>query len=156
VKRIGADERAIVFQLGARERSALVQILDAYPVVPPAHQPLSKELKDPEVAECQRLLDEALAEQRAANKQHLQDWLATPERFQKTKSGYRFTLERADSEWLLQVLNDIRVGNWLRLGSPPEGGELMLRRLNSKRLPIWMAMHLSGYFQMTILQALEG
>jgi hypothetical protein len=155
MKRIGADEKAIVFRLGARERNVLVQILNAYPVVPPTHQPLSKELKDPEVAECQRLLDEALAEQRAENKRHLQGWLAAPERFQKTKSGYRFTLERADSEWLLQVLNDIRVGNWLRLGAP-EGGELMLRRLSSKGLPIWMAMHLSGYFQMTILEALEG
>jgi hypothetical protein len=155
VKRVGSDEKAIMFQLGARERNALVQILNAYPVVPPVHQALSKELKDPELAECQRLLDEALAEQRAANKRHLQGWLDAPERFQKTKSGYRFTLERGDSEWLLQVLNDIRVGNWLQLGAP-EGGELMLRRLNAKRLPIWMAMHLSGYFQMTILEALEG
>jgi hypothetical protein len=155
VKRVSADEKAIVFQLGTRERNALIQILQTYPVMPPAHQPLNRELNDPQMAEYQRLLDEALAEQRAVNKQHLHAWLAASERFQKIKAGYRFTLERGDSEWLLQVLNDIRVGNWLGLGSP-EGGELMLQHLNSKRLPVWMAMHMSGYFQMTILEALEG
>ena len=116
---------------------------------------MSKELKEPHVTEYQRLLDEALAEQRAANKRHLHAWLATPERFQKTRAGYRFTLERADSEWLLQVLNDIRVGHWLRLGSP-EAGELKPQNLDAKLLPAWLAMEMSGYFQMTILEALQN
>jgi hypothetical protein len=155
VKRVGADEKAIVFQLGSRERNALVQILRAYPVVPPAHQPLSKDLKDPQVAEYQRLLDEALAERRAANRKHLHAWLTASERFEKTESGFRFTLDRADSEWLLQVLNDVRVGNWLRLGSPAES-ELKPQHLGATLVASWMAMHLSGYFQMTILQALES
>lgn len=155
MKRVGADDLAIIFQLSTRERDALIQILQAYPVLPPAHQPVSKELKDSHVAEYQRLLDEALAEQRAANKRHLHAWLGAPERFQKTKAGYRFTLERADSEWLLQVLNDIRVGNWLRLGSP-EPGELQPQNLDPKLLPVWLAMEMSGYFQMTILEALES
>jgi hypothetical protein len=155
VKIVGANDESIIFQLSNRERETLIQILQAYPVVPPAHQPVSKELKNPHVTEFQHLLDEALAEQRAANKRHLDDWLAVPERFQKSKGGSRFTLERSDSEWLLQVLNDIRVGHWLRLGSP-EPGDLKPHKLGLKRLPTWLAMEMSGYFQMGILDALEN
>ena len=155
MKRVAADEKAITFQLSNRERDTLIQILQAYPVVPPAHQPVSKDLKNPHVTEFQHLLDEALAEQRTANKRHLDAWLAVPERFQKTKGAHRFTLERADNEWLLQVLNDIRVGHWLRLGSP-EPGDLKPHKLGLKRLPSWLAMEMSGYFQMSILEALEN
>lgn len=154
MKRAAADEKAITFQLSNREREVLIQILQAYPVVPPAHQPVSKELKNPHMAEFQHLLDEALAEQRAANKRHLDEWLAVPERFQKIKGGHRFKLERSDSEWLLQVLNDIRVGHWLRLGSP-EPCDLKPHKLGLKRLPMWLTMEMCGYFQMTILEALE-
>jgi hypothetical protein len=154
VKRVRADATSVVFQIAPREREALLEILQTYPVVPPAHQNVSR-TKDARAAECQRLLDEALAEQRAANKNHLQAWLATPGRFKETKSGYRFTLDRSDGDWLLQVLNDIRVGHWLRLGSP-ELGELKPENLDANLLPAWIAMELSGYFQMSILEALAA
>lgn len=154
MKRVSADDAAIVFQLSNRERAALVQILESYPVLPPAHRRLSKEMKEPRLADYQRLLDEALAEQRDANQRQLHAWLAEPARFQKSKTGCRMTMERADSEWLLQVLNDIRVGNWLRLGSP-ELGELNPRSLSPKLLPIWLMMEMSGYFQMSIMEALD-
>lgn len=155
MKRVGADEEAVIFQLSGRERDFLIKILQDYPVVPPAHQALSKELKDPRVKDYQRLLDEALAQQRAAHKSHLHAWLETPERFKKTRGGYRFSLERAESEWLLQVLNDIRVGNWLGLGSP-EALALNPENIESRLLPTWLAMQMSGHFQMTILEALES
>lgn len=122
MKRIGADEQALHFQLNERERDALVQILQTYPVVPPAHHAVSRQLKEAQVTEYQRLLDEALAEQRAANRQQLQAWLAAPGRFQQTKAWFALTLDRSDVEWLLQVLNDIRVGSWLLLGSPDFSG----------------------------------
>ncbi|HEY0550388.1 MAG TPA: hypothetical protein VGF13_12365 [Verrucomicrobiae bacterium] len=153
MKMVGANEQSIIFQLSNRERDALIKILQAYPVLPAAHQPVSRELKDSHLTDYQRLLDEALAEQRNANKRHLEEWLAPPERFHKTKSGCRFTLERADSEWLLQVLNDIRVGHWLRLGSP-DASVMKPENLDLKTIPIWLAMEMSGYFQMSILEAL--
>jgi hypothetical protein len=155
VKLVNVDDQAVIFQLSTRERDVMIQILQSYPVVLPAHQPVSKELNDPQVTEYQRLLDEALVEQRTTNKLHLQTWLATPERFKKTKAGYRFTLERADFEWLLQVLNDIRVGHWLLLGSPRDTG-IIPPDVAPSLMPRWMAMHLSGYFQMIILEALEN
>jgi hypothetical protein len=154
VKRVGADEQSIVFQLSGPERDALIHILQAYPVIPAAPYGVSKEVNDSQVIEFQRLLDEALAEQRGANKRHLDAWLASPDRFHKNKAGCRLTLERADSEWLLQVLNDIRVGHWLELGSP-EVGELKPAHLPQTAVPTWLAMEMSGYFQMSILEAFD-
>ena len=155
MKRVSADEQAVVFQLRAPEHDALLDILQTYPVVPPAHHSVSKKLNDEHTADYQHLLDEALAEQRTANQKQLHAWLSTTERFKKNKAGYRFTLERADSEWLLQVLNDIRVGHWLRLGSP-EPGELKPQHLDAQQLPAWLMMEMSGYFQMSVLEALES
>ena len=154
MKRVSADEQSVIFQLRAPEHDALLDILQTYPVVPPAHHSVSKELNDEHTTDYQHLLDEALAEQRSANQKHLHAWLATPERFKKNKAGYRFPLERTDSEWLLQVLNDIRVGHWLRLGSP-EPGELKPQHLDAKQLPAWLMMEMSGYFQMSLLEAVE-
>ena len=155
MKRVGADDRAVIFQLRAPEHEALLDLLQTYPVVPPAHQSVSRELNDTHTADYQCLLDEALAEQRTANQKHLHAWLNTPERFKQNKAGFRFTLERTDSEWLLQVLNDIRVGHWLRLGSP-EPGELKPQRLDPQQRPAWLMMEMSGYFQMSILEAVGG
>ena len=87
-------------------------------MVPPGHRSVSLGLEEGLVVEFQTLLNEALADQRLAHKQRLITWLAEPDRFRKTKRGFRMTLARDDSEWLLQVLNDIRVGHWLLLGSP--------------------------------------
>ena len=154
MKRVSADNQAVIFQLRVREHDALLDILQTYPVVPPAHQSVSKNLKDTHTTDYQHLLDEALAEQRTANKKHLHAWLTTPERFKKNKGGRRFALERTDSEWLLQVLNDIRVGHWLRLGSP-EPGALKPQNLDREKLPAWLMMEMSGYFQMSFLEALE-
>ena len=155
MKRINANEQSIVFHLSAREHHGFLEILKLYPVVPASHQLVSRELRDAPAAEFQRLLDEALAEQRAANKALLDAWLAKAGRFEKKKSGYHFTLERSDSEWLLQVLNDIRVGHWLRLGSP-DASAVKPQNLDLKVLPTWLAMEMSGYFQMMILEALES
>ena len=155
MKRIGADEQALHFQLNERERDALVQILQSYPVLPPAHHVVSKQLPEEQVTDYQRLLDEALAEQRAANQQHLQAWLSAPGRFQQTKAWFALTLDRGDVEWLLQVLNDIRVGNWLRLGSP-DFSDGPREIIEPTRLPMWAGMELSAYFQMNILDALEN
>ncbi len=143
-----------VFHLGRREKQLLLAVLKRYPCVPSAHQPISKSsvLRDQDSA--QRLLDEALAEQRADNRKHLRALLADPQRLKETQNGWLLSLSRADAEWLLQILNDIRVGSWIILGSPEERMELSL--LNTKTAPHFWAMEMSGHFQMQLLAALEG
>src|SRR6185369_5111183 len=96
------------------------------------------------------LLDEALAAQRASNKRRLESWLAAPDRFKHDETGYEFKLSRADSEWLLQVLNDVRVGSWLLLGEPEESFERP-QSDDPQVVRRWAAMQVAGYFQTALL-----
>ncbi len=148
-----AKER-LIFHLSRREKHVLCDVLKLYPRIPPAHQPLSKAARLPDQEASQRLLDEALAEQRAENKKHLLAWLADPRRFEEDQTGCRLSLSASEIEWLLQVLNDIRVGSWVRLGSPEE--KLEAAALNNQTAPDFWAMEMSGFFQMNILEAVGG
>jgi hypothetical protein len=152
VKLIRSSKTKLFFHLGQREKRLLEQVLKLYPRVPSAHQVLSKSSRLPDREENQRLLDEALAEQRAENRRQLRTLLADPARFEPTETGCRFWLARSEVEWVLQVLNDVRIGSWVILGSPegkPEG-------LDAKTAPHFWAMEMAGHFQMELLEALEG
>jgi hypothetical protein len=156
VKLVRASKDAVILQLGSAEQRIFVEMLSLYPVVPADYQPLSRSLKDKAPDEDQQLLNEALAEQRDALRQHVQNWLSARNRFRQVKSGFNFTLCYSDAEWMLQVLNDIRVGHWLLLGSPEELHEVDdLAGLAPEMHRAWAAMELSGMFQMEILVALE-
>jgi hypothetical protein len=152
VKLIRDSKTKLLFHLGQREAGLLLRVLKLYPRVPSAHQPLSKSGRMPDREGNQRLLDEALAEQRAANKKQLQALLADPQRFRSMDSGFRLSLSRTEAEWVLQVLNDIRVGSWIILGSP----EGKLEGLNAKTAPDYWAMEMAGHFQTELVVGLEG
>jgi hypothetical protein len=154
MKLIRTQREKHVFHLGKREKQLLLALLDRYPLIPPAHQRLSKSAPADENETDQRLLDEALTEHRQENKRQLRALLEDGRRFHDTKTGCRVALSATDLEWLLQVLNDIRVGSWIRLGSPEK--DLQDFELNETTAPHAWAMELAGYFQMNLLAALEG
>ena len=144
----------LLFLLGQRETRTFLATLRLYPRIPPAHHRLSKSGKIPEAAASQRLLDEALAEQRAENRKLLQALLVDPKRFTRTETGSRLTLTPAETEWLLQVFNDIRVGSWILLGAPDEKLELAV--VNETTARRFLEMETAGIFQMQLLAGLEG
>ena len=151
MKLVRSTKTRLVFDLGQREEQMLLRLLKLYPCVPPAHHVLSKASRLPAAAANQQLLDEALAEQRAQSKKQLQTLLADSGRLEHMDSGARLSLSHAEAEWLMQVLNDVRVGSWILLGSP----EGKLTELNPDRAPHFLAMERAGYFQMQLLEALE-
>jgi hypothetical protein len=155
MKLVSADAQVIVFRLSHRERGILIPLLRTYPIIPSTHYAISRKANDSRVAEQQRLLEEALAEQRTKNKRRLDAWLTAPKRFQETPDGIHLALDRSDVEWFLQLLNDIRVGHWIQLGSP-ELEKLDLRHFAPGRISSWLAMEMSGYLQMSVLRALES
>jgi len=57
-------------------------------------------------------------------------------------------------EWLLQVLNDIRVGSWLILGEPDEKQGKPIA-LNDDNARYYAAMEFCGLFQMMLLDAFQ-
>ena len=143
-----------LFYLSNRDKELFLKILSLYPRVPVAHQHLSKTGAVPQQDEAQRLLDEALAEQRNEHKHRLQTFLAGTDRFEPLGNGWRFSLSPGDLEWLLQILNDVRVGSWISLGSPEP--KLELDALNEKTARDFWAMEMAGAFQVVLLEAVGG
>ncbi len=152
MKFIKADKGRFSFQIDGQEKRLLFEVLGLYPLIPAAHSRLSK---SEERAEDQQLLDEALAEQRREHKKQVQAMLKAKSRFRANKKGFRFSLKAAQMEWLLQVLNDVRVGGWLALGSP-DGALEILAALNEKTAPYLWAMEVAGQFQMVLLKAMSA
>lgn len=152
MKLIRTTKTRLLFHLGHWETHLFLEVLNLYPCLPPAHHKLSRAGRLPEPEANQQLLDEALAEHRAENKKQLQALLADPRRFAPTEKGGRLSLPPTEVEWVLQVLNDIRVGSWVLLGSPDKESV----HLNETTAPHQRAMEIAGYFEAQLLEALGG
>ena len=152
MKLIRTTKTRVLFHLGRWEAHLLLEVLNLYPCLPPAHQKLSKAGRLPESDANQQMLDEALAEHRTENRKQVQALLADRRRFAPTETGSRLSLPPVELEWLLQVLNDIRVGSWVRLGSP-DGKSVPV---NANTAPYYRAMEVAGYFEAQLLEAMRG
>jgi hypothetical protein len=152
VKFLKSDTAGLRFHFSAREKRILLELLELYPLVPASYPKLSRAA---DKSDDQDLLEQALAAQRAESKQQVRAIIDAPSRFQPDPHGHRVTFKPSELECLLQVLNDIRVGSWLLLGSP-ESLPGIFSALNDKTAPYFWAMEAAGEFQMTLLHALTG
>ena len=152
MKLITADKGKFSFQIERREKEALFEVIKLYPLIPVTHQRLTQSEERPED---QQLLEEALAAQRAINQRQVTAMLNAKSRFRENQSGYRFSLSAEQMEWLLQVLNDVRVGSWLVLGSP-DGSEKSVAALNEQTAPYFWILEVAGHFQMALVRAMSG
>jgi hypothetical protein len=152
LKLLNQDESSYTFLIGKRERDVLVTLLQRYPVISGAHfhkrhQPQSEEARNDRA-----LLEEALSEQQKESKQQLKEWLSQPQRWSETDLGYNFQLSSAELEWLLQVLNDIRVGTWVHLGEPDVYRQLP-DPITEEQMQLAWIMEVAGTFQHVLLSA---
>ena len=155
MKLIRTRREQLVFEIGRREKRLLFEILQLYPLVSPAQYRLSKTAPADQFQDHQRLLEESLIMQRVENRKNVQALINKPGRFQNTPKGFLMKVTRPESEWLLQVLNDVRVGSWVALGSPDtEAGEEI--PLNAKTAPRFRSMEIAGAFETVFLDALTG
>jgi hypothetical protein len=149
-----ATEPSLIFQISAREEALLLGTLRLYPALENSHHRISKDPKSAGSAE-QRLLEESMAQHRAEHRRKLDELFHAPQRFFKDDPGRRrLVLTGEQLEWLLQVLNDIRVGSWVRLGCPDleMAAPVEPTRANARAL---QAMNLSGQFQSVLLEAVK-
>jgi len=151
VNLLSPGDGALRFQLNAREKRLLLSVLKLYPCVPAAYPRLSRGQSQPNREADQHLLDEALAEHRAQCRSQLEDLLRESHRFTATAAGPVLALSREQLELLLGILNDIRVGSWVALGSPED----YLHAVDQSNAHHFWAMEMAGYFQMNLLAALE-
>lgn len=155
MKLIRADRDKFVFALERKEKGLLCELLGLYPLVPVSHHRLSRSAKTGKPDENQRLLEEALAAQRKENKRQLLAMLNEPGRFTQAESGFWFALSPQQTNWLLQVLNDVRIGSWINLGSPDTEEREQLA-VNEKTAPFYWAMEAAGFFEMALVEAMSG
>jgi hypothetical protein len=150
ISRPSADR--YVLSLGKREKQLFLSTIGTYGSQPGLKVPLSKSggLPDPESNE--KLLADALAEHKAETQRQLGTLLVDPARFSETPAGCKISLTATEVEWLLQALNQIRVGLWTKLGAP----ENRIPRLTpGNARDIWM-MEAAGFFEMQLLEALNS
>lgn len=137
------------------EKALLVHLLGLYPLVPANYHQVTKDKRFPHRLENQQLLDDALKSQREENKKEILALLQAPERFVESKDESQIIFSRADLEWLLQVVNDVRVGCWIGLGSP---GYELKKKIPSDKETIQrvMFMEIAGGFEMFLLGVING
>jgi hypothetical protein len=132
----------------------MMKLLREYPLLSTTYHKASRTTDAAGVGVDPELLQEALAEQQRENKEALQKLLKQPSRFKKHDLGYLFTLKPGELEWLLQVFNDVRVGSWVKLGSPspetPFGAEI-----TEENIELAWAMEMAGLFEHTLLEAID-
>jgi hypothetical protein len=155
MKRIRAGRRQIQFEFAPSEKAILFHLLQLYPVVPAAHHRLSKGRKLPHREENQRLLEESLQAQRDENQKQIHAMLNETGRFAESPQGFRASFSRGEIEWLLQVLNDVRVGSWIALGSPALHPELK-KDMSHQTMSQVMTMEVAAFFELNFLNAVSG
>ena len=140
-----------VFHISPREKELLLATLKLYPQLDASYHQLSRNPKTIGKGE-QQWLEETMEQQRRDHKKKLDQFFGHDQRFFKDYQGdLRLSLTGEQMEWLLRVLNEIRVGSWVRLGRP----EMDVARkvsLNSAKARLVSAMELSGYFQTNLLE----
>lgn len=145
------------FRLGPREHQLLRQVLDAFPVTPLDHHRITRGPAMPALDDARQLLHESLAEANRQTRARLEAFLADPRRFLPAgEKSLRVGFNREEMEWLLQVLNDVRVGSWVRLGCPDLDAPAPPLRPDPAHARHLVLMEAAGYFELELLAALDG
>lgn len=152
MKFLKAEKGRFAFRIQREEKQLLFRILELYPLVPSSHHQLSRSEERPDD---QRLLEEALAAERVQHREQLAKWRKTRAGLCRKSPKGRLSLKAAEFEWLLQVLNDVRIGSWVALGSP-DGPAEYLAVLNERTARHFWAMETAARFQMVLLAATTG
>ncbi len=141
-----------VFLMQGHEVECLTALLKTYPQLDAAfHRITSGDAA--EIKAEQETLEAAMAERRRDHKRKLDKFLASPGRFrQMAPDQFRFVVTPEQMEWLLQILNDVRMGCWVKLGRPELEGA-RARNLTGEAMRDLAALELSGFFQMVLLEA---
>jgi hypothetical protein len=144
------------FRLGSRDFELLSETLRQYPATPVDHHRLSRSSNPAAEAGGQAMLEEFMRSEKQQHKQRIDRFLKSIAPEPSTSAAPRvLTLSRDDLEWLLQVLNDVRVGSWIRLGCPDtEPGKRP--KLAKTQVPVLATLEIAGHFECVILHALDA
>lgn len=156
------DER-IVFRFHPNGKEQLTSILNCFPLPSRWEVTLSKNDSEGEFEEDRKFLEETLDTERQSLQSSLDVFLSSPVSFydEDGDSFLRLGLDRV--EWLLQILNDIRISAWQLLGSPGPEEKEELEKLIQEKMPeesmrhaqLFLLLELAGYYQSVIIESLD-
>ena len=151
-RKTSGPDSAFTFRLTETEKDMLMATLKLYPMLDGDYHRLSRAPQAAGDAE-QEWLEEAMNQQRIEHRKRLELFFKHDQRFFKNGAEHlRLTLTAEQMEWLLRVLNDVRVGSWVRLGRPEMESCRMLAQ-NEQKARYVASMELSGYFVSALLEA---
>lgn len=141
------------WHLSRPEWSLLAAIASMFPLVPPDYHQATRDGLSGSVPIDPALLRESLAAHTAELRARVRGWIQrvpSP----SARKGVVLRLTSADLEHWLQVLNDVRVGSWIRLGclDPAALRGLELTSANERHL---FLMEFCGRVQARLLEALD-
>ena len=160
MKFLKSHGETLVFQVVERERKLFVHTLRMYPLLnPDYHRIVNKSSDAKKLMSHQIELREAMKEHHDANRKLVEEFITrklipvVPET--GVSVAHVVSLTRAQVNWLLEVLNDVRVGSWVKLGRPDQDATRSLQ-VKSENVVAISGMEFSGYLQMILLEALRG
>ncbi|HAV61740.1 MAG TPA: hypothetical protein DCY13_05165 [Verrucomicrobiales bacterium] len=150
MKLIRQDKRYRYYRLSDQDLRLWLFALGHYPF-PCAKRPgISRSGEGDSIEEADELLKSALAAQRRKTKSDLRRWLRAPNRITDADGDIQLRIEQSRREWLLQILNDIRVGAWNQLGAPDQL-EDAYQNLTANSGRLVFLMEIAGMFQSALL-----
>ena len=152
MKLLRKTTEAFTFELEWIERFQLQEVLRHYPLTPLDHYQIARNTETGPRSGDQPLLEEAMAAHQQSLRQKIHELLMPGRRFAKDADTYLLTLQGEEVEWLLQALNDVRVGCWVHMGCPEEE---RLAALNKTNAGYHVLMETALMFQAHLLHALH-
>lgn len=153
--RFTAKTGVFSFRLAAHEQMILRALLAEYPALRGARSPIQPG-EDEKVAGQQQLLEECLDERRKQMRLELDEFLTSGERLKpdpRVKETWLLRLDAHGIDWMLEILNDVRVGNWVALGKPDPQERIELTSMEQMRHA--SAMEVCGILQSLLLHAVD-
>jgi hypothetical protein len=148
VRLLRRDQSAgrVTFRFERGEREMFTQVLDLFPLKKDSMRPISED------SQAQALLEKALHDERAKIRDDVQKLLRTSGELVIDPDFNEFwdlKVTDAEIEWLLQILNNIRVGLWYQLGCPQPTADVKLEAALDDQL-------VRGHVIMQLCAAWEG
>ena len=144
----------LVFRFEPPEREMFSRILEMYPIQQSALRAINDD------ANAQELLEKALQERRSKLREeserllHTNGELAIDAEFNEF---WDLKLSEAEVEWVLQMLNDVRVGTWTQIGCPNPTHDIKMEGKPSDELVrAHVIMQLCATWQGIFMYAAEG
>lgn len=155
MKLLNKTGEKFVFELMSEEKELLSKIFGLYPMLDRDKIELSKTIKDEQICQSKKILSDAFKEFQDSNKRFISELFEKSDNFKPSEDYEYYTLELDGEqiERLLQILNDIRVGMWQKLGCPDLENRKDFIRSAEDVFAVYI-MDICEYFEYYLLKAL--